>query len=234
MSTINYTSLHEIRREAGLVRQTTDTRVAGEVDGANRSFYTNQTPIIDRNNDDVVTTADVSAFVDDVPAIVQAVDAETGAVVLVTPPEVGKEVALAYEFSAASDSEVAKRRSNAINWLHRREKAYYNLAAIDSANFPDAWEDAVRLRAAGFLQISDWGTNIDTDGTSKDGYEKIKLAGRIIDEWIADQNGTDPDDPNAVGASNASFASDGDFVGRRKGGGFPGCDPERMFHNKRC
>lgn len=231
MSTINYTSLHEIRREAGLVRQTTDTRVAGVADGANREFYVNQTPIIDRNNDDVVTTADVTAFVDDQPVVVSSVDAESGTVVLANPPADGADVSIAYEFSAASDSEVAKRRDNAQSWLHRRVKSRYNLNLVTLENFPDAWEDAVRLRAAGFLQISDWGTNIDTDGSSKDGYEKIKLATQIIDEWLKSDEGTDPNDPNAIGANSAAFASDGDFVGRRKVG-FPGIDPEREFFNK--
>lgn len=230
MSAINFTSLHEIRREAGLVRQTTDNRVIGKVDGTNREFYANHAPIVDRNNDDIVTTADVTCYVDGEVVIAQAVEAASGKVVLANPPERDAVVELAYEHSAADDTEVEKRRSNAQNWLRRRVKAHYNLNEVTSDNFPDAWEDAVRLRAAGMLQISDWGTNIDTDGSSRDGYQKIKLASQIIDEWIKDAGGVDPDDPHAVPAGQARHVSDGDFVGRVRGGRH-GHSIERRFHN---
>ena len=232
MAQINFTSLHEIRREAGLIQQTTDTRVAGAVDGVNQSFVVNQLPIIDRNNDDEVTQADVMAFVDDLPVIVQQVEPATGVVVLASAPETGSRVSIAYEFSAAHDTEIIKRRSSAQSWLRRMVKAYYNLSLVTADNFPDAWEDAVRLRAAGMLQISDWGTNQDTDGSSKDGYKKIELATQLINEWIENQTGSDPEDPNAKNTSS-SFTSDGDMVGRKQFGNFSGRDRERFFWNKR-
>jgi hypothetical protein len=234
MSDVNYTSLHEIRREAGLYKQTSDTRVAGEVDGTNRTFYTNQVPIIDRNNDDVVTTADVSAFAGDIPVIVQAVDAPTGAVTLANAPEAGKEIMLAYEFSNIEDAEIEKRRRSAQTWLNGRVKGVYNLATVTVDNFPAIWEDVVRLYAGGLLQITDWGTNADTDGSSKDGYKKLAQAKEMLNDWISDlEGGSDGSDPNQI-ARTASFASDGNIVPRAKGGRFPGCDPEREFWNKRC
>lgn len=234
MSTVNYTSLHEIRREAGLIKQTTDTRVAGEVDGTNRTFYTNNTPIIDRNNDDEVTTADVTAFVDDIPVIVQAVDRNSGAVTLANAPATDQTVLLAYEFSGVDDEEITKRRHTAQNWLNSKVSSVYNTATITPENFPAIWEDIVRLYAGGLLQISDYGANADTDGSSKDGYKKLAQAKAMLEDWISDlSGGSDGTDPNAL-SRTASFASDGDHVGRRKGGLYPGCDPERMFWNKRC
>lgn len=235
MSDVNYTSLHEIRREAGLIKQTTDTRVAGVIDGTNRTFYTNNTPIIDRNNDDEVTTADVTAFVDDIPVIVQAVDRNSGAVTLANPPaSTAKEVFLAYEFSGVDDEEITKRRKTAQNWLNGKVAGVYNTNTITAENFPAIWEDIVRLYAGGLLQISDYGANADTDGSSKDGYKKLAQAKSMLEDWIGDlSGGNDGNDPNAL-SRTGSFASDGDFVGRQKGGRFPGCDPEREFWNKRC
>lgn len=234
MSTVNYTSLHEIRREAGLIKQTTDTRVAGAIDGTNRTFYTNNTPIIDRNNDDEVTTADVTAFVDDIPVIVQAVDRNSGAVTLANAPAAeAKEVFLAYEFSGVDDEEIVKRRHTAQNWLNGKVASVYNTQTVTPENFPAIWEDIVRLYAGGLLQISDYGANADTDGSSKDGYKKLAQAKSMLEDWISDlSGGNDGNDPNALSRS-ASFASDGDFVNRQRGGFRGETTRESEFWNKR-
>lgn len=232
MSAKNFTSLHDIRREAGLLRQTTDKHVIGEVDGANRVFYASQAPIVDRDGDDEVTKADVTAYVDDDAVAVESVDAATGAVVLVKAPKPNARVILAYEFSAIEQAEIERRRKSAENWLKRKVSRVYNWATLDMANFPDVWEDAVRLYAAALLQISDWGTNVDVDGSSKDGYMKLKTAKEMLDEWVEDVANLDPTDPNIVAATSGAFASDGDLVGRIKGSRAP-LGPEAEFFNKR-
>lgn len=232
MSAKNFTSLHDIRREAGLLRQTTDKHVIGEVDGANRVFYASQAPIVDRDGDDEVTKADVTAYVDDDAVAVESVDAATGAVVLVKAPKPNSRVILAYEFSAIEQAEIERRRQSAEDWLKRKVSRVYNWAALDMANFPDVWEDAVRLYAAALLQISDWGTNVDVDGSSKDGYMKLKTAKNMIDEWVEDAANLDPTDPNIAAASSGAFVSDGDLVGRIKGNRAP-LSPEVEFFNKR-
>lgn len=232
MSDVNYTSLHEIRQEAGIIKKLTDTRVAGVVDGSNRTFYTNNSPIIDRNGDDEVTTADVTAFVNDIPVIVQAVDPATGAVTLASAPAIGTKVLIAYEFSALDDAEVAKRRKTAQDWLNGRVASVYNLAVVTITNYPPVWADVIRLYAGGLLQVSDYGANADTDGSSKDGYKKIGLAEKMLGDWISTiGGGTDGSDPNAK-TRTGSFSSDGDFVGRRRGGIYQGHDREREFWNK--
>lgn len=232
MSAKNFTSLHDIRREAGLLRQTTDKHVIGEVDGANRVFYASQAPIVDRDGDDEVTKADVTAYVDDDAVAIESVDAATGAVVLAAAPKPNARVILAYEFSAIEQSEIERRRQSAEDWLKRKVSRVYNWAALDMANFPDVWEDAVRLYAAALLQISDWGTNVDVDGSSKDGYMKLKTAKQMLDEWVEDAANLDPTDPNIAAATSGAFASDGDLVGRIKGNRAP-LNPEVGFFNKR-
>ena len=232
MSAKNFTSLHDIRREAGLLRQTTDKHVIGEVDGANRVFYASQAPIVDRDGDDEVTKADVTAYVDDDAVAVESVDAATGAVVLVKAPKPNSRVILAYEFSAIEQAEIERRRQSAEDWLKRKVSRVYNWAALDMANFPDVWEDAVRLYAAALLQISDWGTNVDVDGSSKDGYMKLKTAKQMLDEWVEDAANLDPTDPNIAAATSGAFVSDGDLVGRIKGNRAP-LSPEVEFFNKR-
>ena len=130
MSAKNFTSLHDIRREAGLLRQTTDKHVIGEVDGANRVFYASQAPIVDRDGDDEVTKADVTAYVDDDAVAVESVDAATGAVVLVNAPKPNARVILAYEFSAIEQAEIERRRKSAENWLKRKVSRVLQLGDI--------------------------------------------------------------------------------------------------------
>ena len=148
------------------------------------------------------------------------------------PPVPSSRVILAYEFSAIEQAEIERRRKSAENWLKRKVSRVYNWATLDMANFPDVWEDAVRLYAAALLQISDWGTNVDVDGSSKDGYMKLKTAKQMIDEWVEDAANLDPTDPNIAAATSGAFASDGDLVGRIKGNRAP-LSPEVEFFNKR-
>jgi hypothetical protein len=65
------------------------------------------------------------------------------------------------------------------------------------------------------LQISDYGANVDTDGSSKDGYKKLAQARTMLDDWVSDQTGGGGDDPNSISTAPGK-ASDGNLYHRHK------------------
>lgn len=220
MATVHFASLYEIRKEAGLDLKLSDDRVSGEVDGNNRSFFTSRIPLVDRNGDDNITPADVLAFVDGVNVPVDSVVPATGEVVLTTAPAAGKTVMLDYVTGEVPDSDIDKRRTSAEDWLRRKVQNVYDLVALDAMQtpaYPNLWTDAVRLYAAALLQISDYGANVDTDGSSKDGYKKLGEAKKMLEDWIGDQAGG-ASDPNSKTTGAVASRSDGNIMHRHKFG----------------
>ena len=216
MDTIHFATLYDIRHEAGLDKHVQDDRVTGAVDGVNTVFSSRFIPMIDRG-DDEFTVADVLAFVDGNAATVSSVEPLTGTVTLSDAPASGSTVLLDYYFGEVPDSEIEKRRKSAESWLARRVAGVYDITAVTADNFPDVWHDVIRLRAGGFLQITDYGANTDTDGSSKDGYKKIKLSEDMLSEWIGDQNSGSGGDANSRGQAPVGV-SDGNLYERHKFG----------------
>ena len=216
MPTIHFATIYEIRKEAGLDLKLSDDRVSGVVNGTNKDFYTTRIPIVDRDNDDIVTIADVLAYVNGVNVAVTAVDSTTGKVTLAVAPANGTSVMLDYVTSEIPDAYIIKRRDSAEKWLRRKVRNVYDLENMDTGSvYPVEWSDATRLYAGGLLQISDYGANVDTDGSSKDGYKKLAQARTMLDDWISDQTSGGGDDPNAKSAG-VGKASDGNLYHRHK------------------
>lgn len=235
MSAVNYITLKDIRVEAGMQNREHDQEVSGDVDGVNTDFYTNQTPLVDRGGDDLVTVADVTAFVDGSAATITAIDATTGLVRLQTAPNEPSAVTLDYVWSPVDDDLLNDLRDEACSWVNRRVKKYIDLTTITANNFPPEWRTAARLWAGAMIIIRDYGSGSDTDGSSKDGYKKLGAAKQVLQDWIDDYSGTNGED-DAVAPTGPTVVSDGNIFPRSTDlqNDFGGCDPELQFHNKRC
>ena len=57
-----YASLQAIREGVGLQSRVENGELSGDADGTNKAFVTERRPVVDRNNDDVVGTEDVTVY----------------------------------------------------------------------------------------------------------------------------------------------------------------------------
>lgn len=235
MSVVNYITLKDIRVEAGMQNREHDKEPSGLVNGVNTDFYTDQTPIVDSGGDDLVTIADVVAYVDGSAVTITSVNATTGLVRLASAPATGKVVSLTYVWSPVDDQLMTDLRTEAQAWLNKRVKAYIDLTTVNQGNYPAEWRTICRLWAGAMIIIRDYGSGTDTDGSSKDGYKKLGAAKTLLTEWIDEQSGSsDPTDASKTPQS-ASVVSDGNIFPRVTGmDAGDGCDPELEFMNKRC
>lgn len=235
MTAINYLTLKDIRVEAGMQNTVHDQDVSGDVNGVNTDFYTNSTPVVDRNGDGVVTIADVTAFVDGSAVTISSIDAVTGLVRLAVAPATGKTVTLDYVWSPCDDDLLTNLREEAIGWLNRRVGRYIDLTTITDSNFPPEWRAICRLWAGAMIIIRDYGSGSDTDGSSKDGYKKLSAAKSLLQEWIDDYAGTDGE-VAAKATQSANVVSDGNIFRRHTDldEHLEGCDRDSHFFNRDC
>lgn len=207
-SVFHYTSLQSIRKLANLQKLKKLDTLAGAADGNNKVFYTSKAPIVDANYDDVIDATDVQVFVAGVlqPAsAIASVDSASGAISLVAAPTTGQSVQCTYWFSPVDDGTLYAVRRQAESWLNRRVRASIDLSQITAQNFPADWGTFVQFRAAGICLVNDYGSSADTEGTSKDGYLKMKTASADLNEYLMDIAGdSDADDIDPMQVSSSS------------------------------
>ena len=191
MNNLHFETITNIRRDAGLYRAVeamTDgsrANIVGDINGVNKKFIIPDVPIVDMNNDDIVDINDIRAWVNGEEVEISEVDEVKGIVILVEAPKAGSDVVMRYVTSQATDDYIRDMRSKVEQWLIDCIKHAYDInAVIDNGVFPNEWANIVRLRTAGYIQIQDWGTNTDTDGTSKDGYKKLEMSKQLLDDWL--------------------------------------------------
>ncbi len=210
MAAPDYVTLVGIRKEAGLHHEQKLQALTGSANGVNTIFYAPRTYIVDRNNDDALSSDDVIVYVNNVAVNVSAVNGITGAITLAVAPANGAVVKGTYAYSVAPDESVEEYREEAQDWLNRKVKSYINTDALTPETFPKIWRAIVRLYAAGLMLIRDYGTSADTDLSSKDGYEKRKTAKAMLDEWVTDQT----DDADTTSPSGVTVKTDGNIFPR--------------------
>ena len=242
--TVHYETITSIRRDAGLLKLTEaatggmshrDT-IDGALDGVNKSFHLPNIPIVDRNNDDEVTADDVLVFVDGQPVEVASITPENGTIELAEAPAATTEVLLIkYAWSPVSDEFIIEMRKGVEDWLDGLVAGVYDVSAVFASGvFPNEWKNITRLRTAGYLQIQDWGENVDTDGSSKDGYKKLQPAMSDLQDWIDGIINNDTD--GKVKSNSSVHRSDRNVFGRNSfHGGRRDLDrSDEYFHNRRA
>ena len=211
--TLAYATVQGIREEAGLQQKFTNQAASGTVDGANKVFVANKRPLVDRDNDGSVTKSDVVAYLDGVPVAVQSVVAISGAVTLVAAPTSGK-VTLDFATSPASDDYVLGLLEEAQGWVDSKINKLVDLPFDQEDNpLPPQLRTVTRLYAGALMLIRDYGTSSDTDLTSKDGYQKLKTARSLLDDFLMGLP-TGAESPEEASANQASVITDGNIFGR--------------------
>lgn len=178
---MSYATVQAIREGAGLLSRVNNEKPAGAVNSSNRVFVVRRRPIVDSDNDDEVTVADAQAFVDEVPVTVQGIDPATGKITLTTAPTTGSIVTVDYCFSPITDDYVAGKQQEADAWVDMKIKGSVK---VPLNPVPGIICTVAEMYAAGLILTRDWGSRVDSELTSKDGFNKIKQARALIDDYL--------------------------------------------------
>jgi len=92
-----------------------------------------------------------------------------------------------YAFSPLTDATMDVYRTRASRVAERRVRNFYDFTKMTRDNVPAEWGNMVMLYGAGLILIRDYGSSVDTDGSSKDGYKKLGLARALMTEYLTDQ-----------------------------------------------
>lgn len=215
---LDYSSLQDIREEAGhhhLVKLETPSGLAN---GSNDVFTVGRTYIVDRDYNDAIdvgsVSGDVIVYDDNVAVEVEGVNTATGVITLAAAPANGSTILVTYAYSLLSDVKVKKYRDEAIDFVHRKISGIINYGAWqdtdDDDGVPPIVQTIVRIYAAGLILIRDHGLNTDTENSSKDGYLRLKTAKELLDGYLSEVS-------SAAGASvrvTTVARSDGNIFAR--------------------
>lgn len=193
VSELDYSSLQDIREEAGHQHLNKLETLSGLANGSNSNYYVKRTYIVDSNYNDVLnvdtSTGDVVVYVNDEAVEVSAIDPNTGKVTLANAPPNGATVLGTYYHSSISDAKVAKYRKEAISYVQRKINGIINFGEWTDETIPPIVQTVVRIYAAGLILIRDQGLNADTENTSKDGYKRLSTAKSLLQEFIDEESG---------------------------------------------
>lgn len=212
----DYSSLQDIREEAGHQHLNKLEALSGLVNGSNTDYYVKRTYIVDSDYNDSLnvntTSGDVIVYVDDTAVNVSAIDPNTGKVSLTNAPANGATVLGTYYHSSINDVKVGKYRKEAISYVQRKINGIINFGAWTDIDVPPIVQTVVRIYAAGLILIRDQGLNTDNENTSKDGYKRLSTAKSLLTEYLDEVS-------DASGSSTrvtVSSRSDGNIFPRNR------------------
>jgi hypothetical protein len=168
-------SVQAILEEAGLYHRRGTQVIADE----NGIITLEDSPLADRNYNDIVDFEDVLVRDGGEKLEVVDVDVENGIIKLAKPLNGDDHLWVNYAYSSVSASFVEKVRGEVLAEVRRVLSEAEIERNLDSVRW------IVRLYSAGKLLIRDYGFNQDLENTSKDGYKKIDLAKSQLNELIA-------------------------------------------------
>ena len=211
----DYSSLQDIREEAGHQHLNKLEALSGLANGSNKTYYSKRTYIVDSNyNDtlDVGASGDVVVYVNDVAVAVESIDPNTGGITLVTAPANGATVLGTYYHSSVNDTKIAKYRKEAISYVQRKINGIIDFGAWEDTTIPPIVQTVVRIYSAGLILIRDQGLNADTENTSKDGYKRLSTAKGLLTEWLDEET----DASGSTTRVSVSSRSDGNIFTRNR------------------
>lgn len=201
----HYETKQAILEEAGLSLIVLAEVLTGSVNGSNKAFTTDHGPITDSNDDDAIDNTDVTVYVNGVAVTVSAVNATTHTITLAAAPANGTTVTADYRYSNITDAYVTRIREEAEDWINSAMDA---IDPVPYSTVPARVRQLTRQYAAANLLIREYGMNQNTDGTSKDGYNRLRLAQAALDKYIAIGGSTGLSD---VSASEVDVYSEPDI-----------------------
>lgn len=199
----DYSTLQDIREEAGLQHKLRYEELTGTANGSNKDFYTQNTYVVDRNYDDTLDTTDVVLYVNGAAVAVDSVNATSGKIVANAAPASNAEVTADYDKSDINDTKVTERRDEAISYVQTKLAGIVDYEAWTDATIPARIKSIVRMYASGLLLIRDYGSGADIDEASKDGYKRLKWAKDEIADYLKDV-ANNSDSTSEVGFSTKS------------------------------
>lgn len=210
-----YCTLQEIIEEAGLSHAVLAEIPNGIVDGQNKTFTVNNKPLSDLDYDDMVTEEDLRVYFDGVPVTVVDVDEVFGTITTAEAPKEGVTVTVDYRYSPVSMESAKRRREEAQATINNRMKSIDNCAPYgrEGRSVPKIVRNITRQLAAAWLLIRDYGYNQDIEGTSKDGYERLKTAKEALEDYAKSggECGIDSDGQINTTLRSLGSASKGDL-----------------------
>jgi hypothetical protein len=129
-------------------------------------------------------SGDVIVYDDTVAVEVDSVDTTTGVITLTSAPANASAMLVTYAYSLMSDVAVGKYRDEAIDYVHRKINGIVDFGEWEGSDVPPIVKTVVRIYAAGLILIRDHGLNVDTDGSSKDGYKRLSTAKTLLMEYV--------------------------------------------------
>lgn len=176
-----YATIQSVQEEAGLWQRELAGTPAGLVNGSNTVFVVDHKPLADNNYSDDITTADVTAYVNDAPVTVTAVNATTGAITLAAAPASLAVVTIDYSYSSVASSYATEAIEEASEWV---VDSLSEVLTIAPAAVPKQVRMLTRLYAAGLLMIRFFGLQNSEDQVDS-GYAKLKLAKSLMKDYRA-------------------------------------------------
>jgi len=189
----DYSTLQDIREEAGHQHQKVQESMVGSANGSNAIFYVAKLPLVDHNYDDAVGITDAIVYDDGVPVTISGINADTGAITLASAPANGSVMKASYWYSTVTDTRVTGVRLEAIDWLQKKLVGVIDYTAWEPSDVPPSLKTIVRLFAAALIMIRSYGENTDSELVSKNGYKKLTQAKALLTDYlesIADNSGT--------------------------------------------
>ena len=159
--------------------------------------------IADINNDDLVDKNDILVTVDNRSVDVVELDVDNNLITVSPAPQSGQTVRVRFASSSVELEYVKQVRAETLSELSSKIPC----SAVWNSEHRSALTYVHRLMAAGALLIRDYGFNEDIEGTSKDGYKRLKLANDKLNELIASICGTE----RATTGCGFAVCDDGDL-----------------------
>lgn len=206
----DYSTLQDIREEAGHQHQKVQEGMTGLANGSNTEFYVSKLPLVDTNYDDAVGVTDVVVYDDGAVVTVSSIDASIGKITLQSAPASNSVMKCTYRYSSIPDTRIEAVRDEAIDYLKKALDGVIDYSNWQTADVPPSLKTFVRLFASALIMIRSYGENVDSELVSKSGYKKLGVAKSQLKEYleaIADNSGTDT-------PVTATLATDGNLFRR--------------------
>ena len=149
---------------------------------ASTKFKLSNTPV--SITSDTVGTDDVKAYDDELNQLGVS-DISGDVVTLSNSVDANKEVRFSYNSFNVSSSKVVRCRDSAISYVETKLDGRTPKPISDWTEVPDILKQVVSLVGGSFLLVKEQGYNIDTEDMTRSSSEQIKMAKRLLDEYLA-------------------------------------------------
>ncbi len=178
----NYVSNQEVREQAGFQHKERAIALTGTVDGSNKVFNvpSNNLPIVDRDYDGGVDTAEVVVYGNGTSTAVAAVVADSGKITLVAAPPTGNTMTGDFDWSLLDNTVLGNYIDQAHALVLSKLHEVYSLPLSET---PDVVKLIEKKLAAGLILDKEYSVGGDETEDTR-GRRWIKWAEEKLDEIV--------------------------------------------------